>query len=315
MQSVSAQAANEWRDTRCSSCSPAPGSPSRNPRSARRASSSERIRLSPGSRGHRQRGHGDSLVTIAADGSVSNVEVAQPVEESFVLAAKEALSHWRCAPATDGEQRSSVESTSRSDFCSREASRRTPGSSRMRELRMLPSPSGARRAARCRRKRRGLRRRTAPGARGDGSRQAQAAQPWDLRLPSRRRRPGDGAPPECLGRAQAGAGDPAHERGRPGPRRAGLPSRLRRSRGAGHRVHRRRRANQRERQPARKRVLRYALHNPRADRLLARRRGSLRSAARQLRGGRLGRLSSCARAARGHVHVLGGELRNRASSS
>ena len=65
-------------------------------------------------------------------------------------------------------------------------------------------------------------------------------------------------------------GHPADERGRRGPRRAGLPARLRRARGAGHRVHRRRRAHQRERQPPRQRLRRHALHHPRAGRVAAR---------------------------------------------
>ena len=89
---------------------------------------------------------------------------------------------------------------------------------------------------------------------------------------------------------QAGAGNPAHQRRRRGPRRAGLPARLRRARRPGHRVLRRRRADQRERQPARQRLRRHALHHPRAGPVAARGRGSVRSAPGQLRRRRLRRL-------------------------
>ena len=48
-----------------------------------------------------------------------------------------------------------------------------------------------------------------------------------------------GAARERLRVPQARARHPAHQRGRRGPRRAGVPARLRRARGPGHRVHRR----------------------------------------------------------------------------
>ncbi len=51
----------------------------------------------------------------------------------------------------------------------------------------------------------------------------------------------------------------------------------------GHRVHRRRHPHQRVGQPARQRLLRPALHHPRAGAVIARHRGPLRSASRQLR--------------------------------
>lgn len=46
----------------------------------------------------------DLLVTLDANGIASHVEVTQPAEEPFVLAAKEALSHWKFAPATSDGQ-------------------------------------------------------------------------------------------------------------------------------------------------------------------------------------------------------------------
>ena len=82
------------------------------------------------------------------------------------------------------------------------------------------------------------------------------------------------------GRAQARARVPADQRGRLGARRAGVPPRLRRARGAGPRVHRRRRPHQRRGQLPRQRLRRHALHHPGAHRVGPRARGAVRARSR-----------------------------------
>ncbi len=114
--------------------------------------------------------------------------------------------------------------------------------------------------------------------------------------------------------ARDGDADPHDERGRRRSRGGHLHARLRRARRSGHRVHRGRGADQRERQPPRQRLRRHALHHPRARLVDPRRRGAVRSAARQLRGRGERRLRACARAARSRRKVLGRRVEHAARS-
>ncbi len=107
----------------------------------------------------------------------------------------------------------------------------------------------------------------------------------------------------------------AHQRERRGARGASVLARLRRQGGTRHRVFDwRRKADQRERQLARQWLRGHALHHPGARVVTARRRRSVRSAARQLRGGRQRKLraSSGSRSAASALKYTGGSFGSRA---
>ena len=211
-------------------------------------------------------------VTVDPDGRVTDVEVVQSGGPVLDAAASDSVRKWTFKPARRGDQNiaakikvginfngpptptatptSDSASDSASDPASDSASASDPDSDSA-----SASDSDRRRRARPRRHR---------------ARPRPPAQPRRLRLSRSGRRARRGAAQERHRAPQARARHPAHQRRRRGARRAGLPARLRRARGPGHRVHRRRRADQRERQPARQRLRRHALHHPRAGRVAAR---------------------------------------------
>ncbi len=156
----------------------------------------------------------------------------------------------------------------------------------------------------------GRTRSTAAFLRVERRRPDQRPQPRRFRLSRRRRRALAGATRQRLRVPQARARNPPHQRGRRGPRRAGLLARLRRARRPGHRVLRRRPAHQRVGQPARQRLRRHPLHHPRARPVAARPRGTVRSAPGQLRRRWLRRLSPRAAQRGADRQVLRRQLRH-----
>ena len=271
------------------------------------------------------RQHADVVltVTVDADGHVSKVDVAQSG------GARPGRSGHRRRPPVDvragparREARRQPDSHAvplRTSRAAARAGRDGPGSrpaslaarraGRARGDRRRPAPSSQRRPP-SRPPRLQTKRLRPPTFRCDG--QLEARTHGVVRLQGHARR-AEGRPAhERVRRAQARAGLSAHERGRLGPRRAGVPARLRRARGAGPRVHRRRRPHQRRGQLPRQRLRRHALHHPRAHPLGARARGPVRAAAGRLRRRRQRRLPPRARPPRAHDRVHVRQLRHAA---
>ena len=265
---------------------------------------------------------GDVAVTatITPAGDVSGVELTTGVAPALDRAALKAAMSWRFRPALrDGapiasrvqllfhfEPPAALPEAQAPPAPQPPASPATPQSAPLPVCRSALHADGC--AGSSRRPRAGER---TGDARRHRARAPAAAEPGRLRFPDPSRRSGGDPARQRRRPPQAGARDPADQRGGRGARRADLHARLRRRRRPGRRDDRGRCPYQRGGQPARQRLRRHALHHPRAGRVAARPRRPVRSAAGELRGRRQRRLPARVAAAGPHRQLHRGELGDR----
>ena len=161
-------------------------------------------------------------VDIDVQGNVTGVSLVRGVAPPLVRAALEAASHWRFLTRAPRQRRSAEPDP---DPVPLRAARSRVGSAGG----AVPGRRRADSAPHAHRWAHAARATTAGGARRDCARPSAAAEPRSLGFPAPRRRARRRTARQCVRAAEARAWDPADQRGRRGPRRAGLHARLRRA--------------------------------------------------------------------------------------